>query len=246
MTVDGSPHLMTDTLMGDPGKLSKPSLGGQVKQALRRDILFGTLAAGEVLQQERICERFGVSRMPVRDALQSLMYEGLVEKNAGGQMAVSKLTFTDLEDMFRITAMLHSMATKRATLRIDPEEIAELSRLEVAMAQAETVGENRRMSKLNRQFHHRINQMSHSSKIIAALRAVSVDVSYDFLIEVPTWISHSNAQHAEIMTAMRAGDSEEAQRCMYEHVWQSGVQLSKILQRKRDQSSDGQRHSGPL
>ena len=59
-------------------RLDHSTLGKQVADAVRRDILFGKLKPGTKIAQQQVCDRFGVSRMPARDALRQLMHEGLI------------------------------------------------------------------------------------------------------------------------------------------------------------------------
>lgn len=194
-----------------------------MQDQLRADILFGRLEAGTPLQQERLCERFGVSRMPVRDALANLVYEGFVERTQAGGTVVSRVSANDLSDVLRAEALLHSVAARRVALRSDRKELAELNALADQMVAATKSRDVRVMSELNRQFHHRINQLSGSPKINAALRAVSLHADREVLVENPALIPRSNAQHAHILKAMAKGDADEAERAMFAHVWEGGL-----------------------
>ena len=72
---------MTDVEPTAPARvsLSRRTLADQIAEQLRRDILFGVIGPEDRLTQESVCQRFDTSRIPVRDALQRLMHEGLVE-----------------------------------------------------------------------------------------------------------------------------------------------------------------------
>jgi DNA-binding GntR family transcriptional regulator len=220
------------------GQLEKTSLGRQVQQKLREDILFGRLPPGELLRQENLCQEFGISRMPVRDALRSLVSEGLVRRTETGRLVVAELTSQDLDDMFHVEAVLHAFAARRATVRASEQEVAQLADLDAGMVRAADDGDSATMANLNWQFHFCINHFARSSKLIAALRAVSLNIHREFLMEFPSWMSHSNEQHAGILRAIHTKRELVAEKRMYTHVRESGVQILQMLERGRAQVRD--------
>lgn len=220
------------------GEIEKASLGRQVQQKLREDILFGRLSPGQLLRQENLCQQFGISRMPVRDALRSLVAEGLVHRTETGRLVVAELTSEDLDDMFHVEAVLHSFAARKATVRASEQEVAQLGDLDAAMVRATDRGDSATMADLNWRFHFCINHFARSSKLVAALRAVSLNIHREFLVEFPGWMSHSNEQHAGILRAMRTGRDVVAEERMYTHVRESGVQILQMLEHGRAQVRD--------
>ncbi len=88
------------------------NLSEQIAERLRDDIVHGRIPAGTRLVQDELCERFGTSRMPVRDALQQLTHEGMLEQH-GQQRIVVSLGAEDLEDVHGLTAVLHGWAAGR-------------------------------------------------------------------------------------------------------------------------------------
>ena len=73
-------------------KLARARFGSQIAEALRNDILFGRVESGKRLSQVELCERFGTSRMPVRDALRQLTYEGFLIDDGKGHAVVAPVT----------------------------------------------------------------------------------------------------------------------------------------------------------
>jgi DNA-binding GntR family transcriptional regulator len=209
--------------------LQRNPLGNQIADTLRREILLGVLPPGTQVSQQQLCERFGTSRMPVRDALRALVHEGLMTLDNARHIVVAPLSKQDLLDAFTIEAVLTGMAAERASQRASTADLESLDRLHNAMLAAAEQNRQRAMVELNWSFHRTINHTSGSRKLIVALRKVSVDLPRDFLEQLPEWNLTSNADHARILAAMRAGKHKAAGKYMAEHVTESGRGLVEHL-----------------
>ncbi len=213
--------------------VKREPLGSQIVRELRLDIFFGRLAPGEQLSQEALCLRFETSRMPVRDALRQLVYEGLVESLPGNRLRVAELNRVDLFDMFWMEATVHALATKRATERMGShlDDMAELEKLQTRMTGCSNVGDMLEASRINRVFHRKINLMAESPKLIATLRNVSMGIQGSFIAEVPAWLQRSIEEHGAILDAMREGRSDNAAELMFLHVQASGIKIANDVGR---------------
>src|SRR6202047_1356158 len=100
-----------------------------IARALEDEIVSGAVPPGQVLRQEHVCERFGVSRTPVREALQRLEALGLVSAVPNRGVRVRSISAAELREAFLIRAELESLATAQAAARIPA---ADLARLDVA------------------------------------------------------------------------------------------------------------------
>lgn len=89
-------------------------------EAIRNEILSGNMKAGEELVQEELAETLGVSRMPVREALQILVQEGFVERLPNRHMRVIALEPKQIREVFRVVA---AMETELVLLLWDKEEL---------------------------------------------------------------------------------------------------------------------------
>jgi DNA-binding GntR family transcriptional regulator len=218
------------TVDDQPGrKLNRDSLGSQIASALRRDIYLGRIRPGTRLGQQELCEQFGTSRMPARDALRELVHDGLLVQQGPRQVVVAPLSRRELVDSFIIEGTLNGIAARLATMRARSEDLDTLTRLHDEMQERADAGDPARMAELNWQFHRKINHMAGSRKLLAALRIVSVDVPRDYLIQVPSWAQRSNKEHRAILDAMRSGDAERAEKLMAEHLEASGSGLADYL-----------------
>lgn len=211
------------------GKLTRQNLGSQIADSLRANILFGRIAPGTRLAQQQLCELFGTSRMPVRDALRQLVYEGFVRSDDSNGAVVTRFRRSDLEDVYELEGILHGRATRRATERATPEEIRALRELDRKMSIAEHAGEPSLMGELNWRFHRSINVMARSPKLLATIRTLSLNVVRDYLVEIPAWMSRANSEHESVLKAMESGDAATAEALMIDHVREAGFHLIDYL-----------------
>ena len=87
-------------------KIERKPTRDQIAQMIRYQILSGAMKAGDELTQESIAEQLGLSRMPVREALQSLEQEGFLVRLPNRHMQVSTLAVEDVSHIFRVIAVM--------------------------------------------------------------------------------------------------------------------------------------------
>jgi DNA-binding GntR family transcriptional regulator len=217
--------------IGTAVRLNRQSLGSQIAESLREDILLGRIREGSPVSQQQLCEEYGTSRMPVRDALQKLTHEGLIVSGPGGVSVVATLTSTDIRDAFEIEALVHGRAARRATLNATEEDVDQLADLHEKMIDAERQRNIDLVGELNRQFHRQLNHLARSPKLLAFLRNASVGIPRAYLIEMPEWASRANQAHAEVLAAIRERDADRVERLIRDLVTESGADLLAYLVR---------------
>jgi DNA-binding GntR family transcriptional regulator len=112
------------------------SLHDEVVARLRELIVRGELRPLERLGERELCERFEISRTPLREALKVLAAEGLVELLPHRGARVAGVTADDVQHMFEVMASLEALSGELAATRITDEELAEIDALHAAMLQA--------------------------------------------------------------------------------------------------------------
>jgi DNA-binding GntR family transcriptional regulator len=111
-------------------KIERKQTRDHITQMIRYEILSGNIKAGEELAQESIAEQLGLSRMPVREALQSLEQEGFLIRLPNRHMQVSRLEPDDVSHIFRIIAVMAAElfalvpATAGESLRLCARDLA--------------------------------------------------------------------------------------------------------------------------
>lgn len=210
--------------------MERVTLGRRIAEVIRADILFGRIQPGTRLAQQHLCERFGVSRMPVRDALRQLIYEGYLVRDSGRHCLVAHLRRQDIIDTFAVEGMLHGFAARRVAETASPDQLDELERQHHAMVASEH--DLHQFATMNWAFHRRINTLAQSRKLIAAIKTLAMAMPRDFVTEFPEWVPTANAEHEAIVAAFQARDGSAVEALMHEHVGQTGVKIADYLERK--------------
>ena len=210
-------------------RVEKSSLGSQIAEQLRNDIIFGRLPAGAAVSQQQLCEDYGTSRMPVRDAIRQLQYEGLIVNTDGGHHVVAEQTPQDLEDAYRVEAMVHGLAARRATTLATDEEIGRLEELHESMVQAVGDQDFEAVVEMNWLFHRQINHMARSAKLMAIIRSVSLSIPRGYLLELPGWATRANLEHEQIIRALQLRDEDRVVDLIVSHIEEAGKNLIRYL-----------------
>lgn len=216
--------------------LRRTPLGLQISQEVRRQILFGHLSPGDPLTQQDLCDRFGTSRMPVRDAINMLVMDGLATRPNNRDAVVADITYEDILDAFEVNAHLHALAAVRSITRGSPEERKRLQSIHEEMGTAVRQGDLSLSAQLNGRFHRQLNRMSHSNPIITALKRVTAFVPDDFVKEAPDWAIRGYREHESIMSAFLSGDSQRLYELITQHVMSVGDHLVEVLSHHRQET----------
>ena len=187
----------------------------KVVAELRRDILYGVLTANQELYQDKIAEELGVSRMPVREALQILHNEGLVNVRPNKVATVNDISEKFIRDHFSVRALLEKEAIGLATdARPDCEELwSNYDLAEKAIAHRDF----RAFNDYNRKIHELIWHASgnvHLEKLLSQMwNTVSTEGDL-----AQTEAANSNADHRKMIECVDRGDREGAVAAVQEHV----------------------------
>ncbi len=138
------------------GLLEKP-LSEQIADILRAEVLSGRLGAGQKLAQEDLATRFGVSRIPVRDALRKLEGEGLVSSSRRGSARVARLEVPDLEELYEMRLAIEPRNARKAALLLTEDD---LSSMEHWLREMDEAPDADRWHEAHTRFHEALNTAS--------------------------------------------------------------------------------------
>ena len=192
-------------------------------QELRRRILSGELDPGSVIGQSALAKDLGVSTTPLREALRRLAAEGLVEIESHRDARVTPLTADDARNLVAIRESLDSLAGVLAAQNRTDEDIASITAHLNRLVPLDDAGDVNALAD-HRDFHRAIYRAAHNPQLFTILEGLwdKADQYRQFALRLRERSevdgSRVEAEHAEIVDAITAGDSDRAERAMRQHV----------------------------
>ena len=182
---------------------------------------------GDRLVESELAERLGVSRTPVREALQRLETQSLLTRD-GRSLIVASLDHTQLSELYVVRGELEGLAARLAARHATPEEVAVLR--DLLKADHALVGDPDAMSRANRRFHKQIHLASHNRFLVQQLDLVhrSMALLATTSIAAEGRPEDTLKEHGAIVSAIEAGDGDAAYRALRDHISQAYVTRLKL------------------
>ena len=177
----------------------------------------GDLKPRQRLVETELADRLGVSRTPVREALQRLETQGVVARE-GRSLMVATLDHSQLGELYEVRGVVEGLAARLAARHAAPEEIRVLR--EMAEADRALIGDARALSLANRRFHRQMHRASHNRYLNQMLESMRRSMA---LISTTTLGAEGRGtesldEHDAIVAAIEARDELEAQRAAELHI----------------------------
>lgn len=179
-------------------------------QQLQEWIIDGTLQPGEKLNDAELAGALGVSRTPVREALQLLNAEGFVEMNPGVSTQVTEVDGEDITKILPPLAALQSLAAELVAVTITPERIEELRRLNAEFSEALGKGDSAYALKLDEEFHGLIVELTENSYISNTISMFQAHVRRLFFHNSIILTQDSIEDHESLLQAFERRDAQQA------------------------------------
>lgn len=201
----------------------------QIVRSVRDDILNGVLAPGLQIRQEALAEQFGVSRVPVREALRQLETEGLVTTELHKGAFVSSRTLEEIVEMLDVRIALETRALKLAIPNLTREILAKARKI---LDTYDHSDEPREWRDLNLSFHLTLYAACNRPRLVKMIEDVQLMNSHFMRTYISATVGRTGAQaeHRELLSACAAGDSRRALRLLETHIEHTRA----ALQRKRN------------
>lgn len=207
-------------------------LRDEVCEELRDHIIAGRLQPGHRLVERDLAEEFGVSRVPVREAIQVLIGEGFVEALSPRRIVVKQVSRRDVEELFSVREALEVQATREAALRADAAGLRELERLVEQARRATTSGKPERISRANAAFHHHIVTLADNRLLASLLRPLEGRLRWLFQqIDNP---GHTWEEHHALYEAIASRNADAAADHSLRHVRYNREIALKLLYGDKD------------
>lgn len=211
--------------------IDRSTLHSQLVGTLRDMIVEVRLAPGERIDEKTLCEAFGVSRTPLREALKVLASEGLVELPPNRSARTTPITPEGVEELFEVISWLDLNGAKAAADKATADDIKHLRTLHQRMLRLHDARERTEYFRLNREFHAGIVDLAGNSVLSAVyggLMAQAQRARYVAIQSQAHW-DRGIEEHERILAALEEGDGDEAGRLLFEHVRETGHRVARSL-----------------
>jgi DNA-binding GntR family transcriptional regulator len=211
------------------------TLGNRAYVELRRMLVQGELAPGARLVNRKLADDIGLSMTPIREAINKLASEGLIDQVPGSGAFVRTISLADLDDLYKIRMALEPMAAAKAALRATPREIVELRalvtasrgivrRLADSRARHASAALNTRWITIDRNIHELIFRASRNpwlAKVSGEMHLLSFSFSRQQAL--PALLTAEGAEqtwksHRQLVQAIASRDAKRAANVMRDHI----------------------------
>jgi DNA-binding GntR family transcriptional regulator len=203
-------------------------LSHRIADELRGAILSGELAPGVRIRQEDLAEKFGASRIPVREALRMLVTDGLVIMVSNSGAWVSSLTQKECSEHYQIRERLEPLLLRYSMENLSSDDIAEAAALVEAMKNASDL---EAFMTLDRQFHwltYSRAETNSLSDIIERLWNTTQPYRRVFTHMVRSGgIEVTHLEHELLLAAIQRHDADDAERILRGHIRRTRIELDR-------------------
>lgn len=177
----------------------------------------GIYRPGDRLVESELADRFGVSRTPIREALQRLETQSLLTRD-GRSLIVASLDHGQLAELYVVRGALEGLAARLAARQATPEEVRILR--DMLEADRALVADPQALARANRRFHRQIHLSSHNRFLIQQLDLVyrSMALLANTSIAALGRSQDTLTEHDAIVCAIEAGDGAAADQALREHI----------------------------
>lgn len=196
---------------------------------IQKDILQGKMRSGEKLTEQSICDKYAVSRTPVREALRQLEMEGLIETIPNRGAFIIGFSAQDMADMYELRKTYEIQAVKWAIERITDEEMEDLRETFEFMEFYTQKNDIDKMLNINTGFHQLIYTASHNRMLQHVLSSYQIYIKYS---RKPgpypdNYLPDVLEEHREIFNAFENKDIQAGAAAMTKHMESSMARAKK-------------------
>ncbi len=186
-----------------------------IYRRLRRSIIMGYRESGERLNIDELAQEYNTSVTPVRDALQMLNHEGLVEIKPRSGYFVKRITLKQLRDLLDVRRILELNAVERAARRVSPDLIQEMRAVHAGYT-GDADEDYDRYTDENRHFHYLLGKASGNNELAEMIGSLHDQLARFMVMRRagPTL----EKTHSRIIDAIEAGDLDAARQALLEDI----------------------------
>lgn len=204
-------------------------------QEIRKRIVEAIYKPGEKLREKDICEEFGISRTPVREAFRLLQNEGLLVHLPQRGMQVAEFKEEKIVELLEVRYVLECLSAKNAALYATKEDVDYLRSLNQEMQNFD-IKNPQRSFEIDKKFHLYIAHMGKNNYIIELLENLMIryQMARYFFPFKESRIQYTCKEHEDIISALEANNEVLAEAYMRIHFYQSNNSLRRKIQEYDD------------
>jgi DNA-binding GntR family transcriptional regulator len=211
--------------------LERMSLHDQLVAKVREMIVVGELKAGAALPERMLCETFGVSRTPLREAFKILASEGLIELRSHRTPVITPINRDEIANIFDIMVALDGVAGARAAALATDDDIARLTAMHDRLVQLHRDASRSAYFRLNQEIHVEITRLAANPALLNIWTTMHANIfraravaNYD----ARRW-KESVKEHEAFMALLRARDVEGFAAALSTHTRKTGDAVLSTL-----------------
>lgn len=200
--------------------IARRSLHDELRDRLRDMIIDGELKAGVKVPERDLCESFGVSRTPLREALKVLASEGLVNLRPNRGATVAVLTVAELEEVFPVMGALEALSGELACRHISDAEVADIATLHGEMLEHYRAGDLAAYFRCNQGIHERILDAARNPTLAQLYRGLAGRVRgarYVANMSDKRWAA-AVKEHEQMLAALKARNGKRLSELLKVHL----------------------------
>jgi len=195
-------------------------------QEMRKRIMNLELEPDEVLDEMSLSAEFGMSRSPIREAIQKLATEGYIELEANRPARVSAMNYQSVREFYLASPMLYTITTQLAVNNASNYELEQLKAIQCDFCTAIRDKNTNERSLHNIRFHYAIGEMAHNEYLMPSLKRVLIDharigkIFYKRPAQIECFQSWNEAvtHHEQIISAIETRDDSHVKQIIKEHM----------------------------
>lgn len=210
---------------------NRRSLSKDVVDLLRAALVRGAFEPGQHLNEAGLAEKLGVSRGPIREAFVELEREGLLtlERHRGAR--VTRLSRTDIDEIYELRTALERLAIERAVQHATDDDFAALGDAVKRIGRAVDEGDLHGVVALDVLFHDLIYAAAHHSRLYSSWSTLRPQIEtflHSRSIDTTDYLAKAVPEHEALLGALRARSKAEATRLIDSHIRNSYERLSQV------------------
>ena len=214
---------------------SGDTLANVIRRQIAEDILDGRRTPGSKLDERSMAEEFGVSRTPIREALQQLVSAGLAKSKPRSGAVVQGVEPERVSSLCEASILLESLCAKLAATRITAVELGRLHRIHQMCEAHHKTGDMEAYALENRKFHSAIIAATQNPDLVDSVEFCRLRIApYQ---RTPFKSAErrlaSQNEHQKIIDALEAGDPKAAEHAMAEHLKAAAISIDEQLRSTR-------------